>query len=218
MQLQNSLAAVALASLDDTERIRVEKYLAVANREPTSPPRRRPQQLRRTRPTAFAFESEGLAMATVALNRLGHRDRTRVEKHLALAGHKPIPPPKLRSRRSARIDPAPTSDRNGAPGAARIQSTPGRSTPQFLLYCFFKDGEPPTKVEVAQGRVGPNFVEVAGLELDVPMGAALQLWQHERWTTFTLATPLPRARGIYILFIRRQGLAHDLQLIVFGIG
>ncbi|KAJ7235744.1 hypothetical protein B0H12DRAFT_1076018 [Mycena haematopus] len=190
MQLQNSLAAVALASLDDTERIRVEKYLAVANREPTSPPRRRPQQLPRTRPTAFAFESEGRSMATVALNRLGRRDRARVEKHLALAGHKPISPPKLRSRlRTARIDPA-----------REAIEIVHRRPPEY------RDGQPPTKVEVPQGRVGPNFVEVAGLELDVPMGAALQLWQHERWTTFTLATPLPRARGIYILFIRRQGV------------
>ncbi|KAJ7238314.1 hypothetical protein B0H12DRAFT_1237907 [Mycena haematopus] len=199
MKLQSSLAAAALASLDYSERIRVEKYLAVANRGPTSPPKRRPQQLRRITSTAFAFQSQGLA--NVALDRLRRRDRARVENYLALVDHEPVPPPEPRPRLQSTLDPTPVKR-----PTARARTGSTTSLAEFLLYCFFKDNEGPSKVVVPSECVSSKFVQLAGLELDVPTGASLQLWQNGNWTTFTRDTPLPRGRGVHILFVRRKGV------------
>ncbi|KAJ6535039.1 hypothetical protein B0H19DRAFT_1271699 [Mycena capillaripes] len=160
-----NLTAVALARLSRADAGSVQRYLALANHEPTSPPQKRRRQAARA--MGSTSSSHGLSLATIGLHRLSRANQECVETYLALVDHKPTSPPPRRLPIRAKVN---------APAGPATPTPRRRSAIEFLLLCFFKNNEPPIKVRVPMENISPNFVALGGLDLRLKDGAILQVF------------------------------------------
>ncbi|KAJ7857399.1 hypothetical protein B0H13DRAFT_1902263 [Mycena leptocephala] len=150
-------------------------------------------------------ETDTPSLAVVALAQLSDKDRRRVEQYLLLADREPTQPPKKRAAPATTGSSASSGNRTKGGGAHG-----GRASVKLL--CWFKAGCDPRELD--------GFVENDLTSLEPHAGRLptdIEMYHKERkewkWIPVCLKTPIPRRRGVKVLFFRKKGLT-DLIMIV----
>ncbi|KAJ7907162.1 hypothetical protein B0H13DRAFT_1879877 [Mycena leptocephala] len=143
-------------------------------------------------------ETDAPSLAVVALAQLSDTDRRRVERYLLRANREPSEPPKRWAAPGTTGSWARSGNRSKGAGA-------GGGRGHVKMLCWFKAGHDPRELD--------GFVENDLTSLEPHAGKLptdIEMYHKEKkdwkWVPVCLKTPIPRRRGVKVLFFRKKGL------------